>query len=67
MDKLLSDDPGTDEIEMTIRQKCRIISLRTFNSKGEEVDIYYSLVEKKFAYVKRNYGTRGYGHEIMTV
>ena len=50
MDKLLSDNTGTYEIEMTIKNRnAEVIGFQLFNSKGEEVDIYYNLVEKKFA------------------
>ena len=50
LDKLLSDNTGTYEIEMTIKNRnAEIVGFQLFNSKGEEVDIYYNLVEKKFA------------------
>ncbi len=50
MDKLLSDNTGTYEIEMTIKNRnAEVIGFQLFNSKGEEVDIYYNLVEKEFA------------------
>lgn len=35
---------------MTIKNRnAEVIGFQLFNSKGEEVDIYYNLVEKKFA------------------
>ena len=50
MDKLLADNTGSYEIEMTIKNRnAEVIGFQLFNAKGEEVDIYYNLVEKKFA------------------
>ena len=49
LDKLLNDNSGTYEIEMTIKNKdADVIGFQLFNSKGEEVEMYYNLAEKTF-------------------
>ena len=49
LDKLLNDNSGTYEIEMTIKNKdADVIGFQLFNSKDEEVEMYYNLAEKTF-------------------
>lgn len=47
LDKLIADNTGTYEIEMTIKIKMQRSSVSNANSKGEEVEMYYNLVEKE--------------------
>ncbi len=68
LDKLLSDNTGTYEIEMTIRNKnAEVIGFQLFNSQGEEVDMYYNLVEKKFTMDRTKSGAVSFSKEFPAV
>lgn len=68
LDKLLSDNTGTYEIEMTIKNRnAEIVGFQLFNSKGEEVDIYYNLVEKKFAMDRSKSGIVSFSQDFPIV
>lgn len=49
VDKLLEQNTGTFEIEMSItNNNAEIIGFQLFNTKGEELECYYNLIERKF-------------------
>lgn len=68
LDKLLADNTGTYEIEMTLKNKnAEIIGFRLFNSKGDEVDMHYNLVEKNFAMDRTKSGNVSFSKEFPAV
>ena len=68
LDKLLNDNTGTYEIEMTIQNKnADIIGMQLFNSKGEEVDLYYNKVEKQFSMDRTKSGNVAFSKEFPAV
>lgn len=49
IDNLVKDNAGTYEIELSItNNNAEVIGFQLFNSKGEELNCYYNLTEKKF-------------------
>ena len=68
LDKLIADNTGTYEIEMTIKNKnAEVIGFQLFNSKGEEVEMYYNLVEKKFFMDRTKSGDVSFSKEFPAV
>ena len=68
LDRLLSDNTGTYEIEMTFKNKnAEIIGFQLFNSKGEEVEIYYNLVDKQFAMDRTKSGDVSFSKDFPAV
>ncbi len=68
MDKLLTDNSGAYEIEMTIKNKnAEIVGFQLFNSKGEEVDILYNLIEKSFSIDRTKSGITSFSKEFPAV
>lgn len=68
LDKLLNDNTGTYEIEMTIQNKnADVIGMQLFNSKGEEVDLYYNMVEKQFTMDRTKSGNVAFSKEFPAV
>ncbi|WP_300701867.1 GH32 C-terminal domain-containing protein [Bacteroides sp.] len=68
LDKLLNDNTGTYEIEMTIQNKnADVIGMQLFNSKGEEVDLYYNVVEKQFSMDRTKSGDVAFSKEFPAV
>lgn len=56
------------EIEMTIKNKnAEVIGFQLFNSKGEEVEMYYNLVEKKFFMDRTKSGDVSFSKEFPAV
>jgi len=68
VDKLMTDNSGAYEIEMTIKNKnAEIIGFQLFNSKGEEVDVTYNLVEKSFSIDRTKSGITSFSKEFPAV
>lgn len=68
LNPLLNDNPGTYEIEMTIRNKdADIIGLQLFNSKGEEVEMYYDLTENRFVMDRTKSGETAFSKDFPAV
>lgn len=68
LDKLLLDNTGTYEIELTITNKnADVIGLLLFNSKGEEVDMYYNMVEKKFTMDRTKSGNVSFSKDFPAI
>ena len=68
MDKLFADNTDAYEIEMTIKNKnAEVIGFQLFNSKGEEVEMCYNLIEKKFSMDRTKSGNVSFSKEFPTV
>ena len=68
LDKLLNDNSGTYEIEMTIKNKdADVIGFQLFNSKGEEVEMYYNLAEKTFTMDRTKSGEVSFSKDFPAV
>lgn len=68
LDKLLNDNSGTYEIEMTIKNKdADVIGFQLFNSKGEEVEMYYNLAEKTFTMDRTESGEVSFSKDFPAV
>ena len=68
LDKLLNDNSGTYEIEMTIKNKdADVIGFQLFNSKGEEVEMYYNLAEKTFTIDRTKSGEVSFSKDFPAV
>lgn len=68
MDKLLTDNTGVYEIEMIIKNKnAEVIGFQLFNSEGEEVDMCYNLVERKFSMDRTKSGDVSFSKEFPAV
>lgn len=68
LDKLLNDNTGTYEIVMTIQNKnADFIGMQLFNSKGEEVDLCYNVVEKQFSMDRTKSGSVAFSKEFPAV
>ena len=68
MDKLFADNTDTYEIEMTIKNKnAEVIGFQLFNSKGEEVEMSYNLIEKKFSMDRTKSGNVSFSKDFPTV
>ena len=68
IDKLLAGNTGTYEMEMTIRNRnAEVIGFQLFNSKGEKVDIYYNLVEKRLAMDRTKSGIVSFSPDFPAV
>lgn len=67
VNSLLTDNAGTYEIEIKLRNKdADVIGFQLFNEKGEEVDMCYNLLENKFTMDRRNSGTTGFSPAFAT-
>ena len=56
---ILSDHMGTYEIEIKFKNNgADIMSFQLFNSKGEEVEMHYNLLDNTFTMDRRNSGLR---------
>lgn len=65
LDKLLADNNGTYEIELTIKNKnAEVIGFQLFNAQGEEVEMYYNLIEKKFTMDRTKSGAVSFSKEF---
>lgn len=68
IDNLLTDNTGTYEIEMTVKNRnAEVVGFQLFNSKGEEVDIYYNLIEKKFSMDRTKSGLVSFSPDFPVV
>lgn len=68
LDKLLTDNSGTYEIEMTIKNRnAEVIGFKLFNTQGEEVDMHYNLVEKTFSMNRTKSGDVAFSKEFPAV
>lgn len=68
MGELFKTPEGAYEIELSIKNKgADVIGLQLFNSKGEEVDFYYNLPEKKFMMDRTKSGITDFGKDFATV
>ena len=68
LDKLLNDNSGTYEIEMTIKNKdADVIGFQLFNSKDEEVEMYYNLAEKTFTMDRTESGEVSFSKDFPAV
>lgn len=68
IDQLFSDNSGTYEIEMTIKNKnAEVIGFQLFNTQGEEVGIYYNMIEKKFYMDRTKSGDVSFSKEFPAV
>lgn len=57
INSILPDNTGTYEIEIRFKNNnADVIGFQLFNSKGEEVDIFYNLLDNKFTMDRRNSG-----------
>lgn len=54
---ILASNPGTYEIIIKFKnQNADVMGFQLFNTKGEEVDMYYDLLENRFTMDRRNSG-----------
>ena len=68
MGELFKTPEGAYEIELSIKNKgADVIGLQLFNSKGEEVDFYYNLPEKKFMMDRTKSGITDFGKDFAAV
>lgn len=68
IDQLLPQNNGTYEIEMTIKNRnAEVIGFQLFNSKGEQVEMYYNLVEKTFSMNRTQSGDVAFSKEFPAV
>lgn len=68
MGELFKAPQGAYEIELNIKNRgADVLGLQLFNSKGEEVDIYYNLPEKKFMMDRTKSGIVGFGKDFAAV
>lgn len=68
MGELFKTPEGAYEIELSIKNKgADVIGLQLFNSKGEEVDFYYNLPEKKFMMDRAKSGITDFGKDFAAV
>ena len=68
IDKILGSDTGTYEIEMTINNKdAEFIGFKLFNTLGEEVDIYYNLIEKNLSMNRTKSGEVSFSKEFPAI
>lgn len=57
INQLLADNKGTYELEIKFKNNnADVMSLQLFNSKGEEVELYYNLLDNRFTMDRRNSG-----------
>lgn len=64
VDSLLSDNKGAYEIELELATgSAEIMGLKLFNEKGENVDIYISLPEKKLVMDRTKSGIVDFGKD----
>lgn len=57
INQLLADNNGTYELEIKFKNNnADVMSLQLFNSKGEEVELYYNLLDNRFTMDRRNSG-----------
>lgn len=57
INQLLADNKGTYELEIEFKNNnADVMSLQLFNSKGEEVELYYNLLDNRFTMDRRNSG-----------
>lgn len=67
INSLLPDNTGTYEIEIRLKNNnADVIGLQLFNSKGEEVEMYYNLPDNKFTIDRRNSGITGFSPSFAT-
>jgi fructan beta-fructosidase len=68
LDKLIDDNTGSYEIDLTIKNKnAEVIGFQLFNSRGEEVEMYYNLIEKKFYMDRTKSGMISFSKEFPSV
>ena len=64
---ILSDHTGTYEIEIKFKNNgADIMSFQLFNSKGEEVEMYYNLLDNTFTMDRRNSGATDFSKTFAT-
>lgn len=64
---LLSDNTGTYEIEIRFKNNnADVIGFQLFNSKGEEVEMFYNLLDNKFVMDRRNSGQVDFSKTFAT-
>lgn len=57
INQLLANNNGTYELEIKFKNNnADVMSLQLFNSKGEEVELYYNLLDNRFTMDRRNSG-----------
>lgn len=57
INQLLANNNGTYELEIKFKNNnADMMSLQLFNSKGEEVELYYNLLDNRFTMDRRNSG-----------
>ena len=62
---LIPDNEGTYEIELSLRnQNAAVAGFRLYNSKGEEVDMWYDMKENKFSMDRRKSGEVGFNENF---
>lgn len=65
MDPFLPGNNGCYEIELKIdSQNAEVIGWQLFNSKGEEVNMYYNLIEKTFSMDRSKSGLTDFSNEF---
>jgi len=68
VDPVLANNTGTYEIEIKLQNKdADIIGFRLYNSKGEEVDMFYNLFDNTFSMDRRNSGQVNFSKSFATV
>lgn len=64
---ILSDHTGTYEIEIKFKNNgADIMSFQLFNSKGEEVEMHYNLLDNTFTMDRRNSGATDFSKTFAT-
>lgn len=64
---LLSDNTGTYEIEIRFKNNnADVIGFQLFNSKGEEVEMFYNLLNNQFVMDRRNSGKVDFSKTFAT-
>lgn len=68
IDKLLSINSGSYEIELTIENKdAEFIGFQLFNTRGETVDMHYNLVERNFSMDRTKSGRVDFSPDFSAV
>lgn len=67
IDQLMSDNKGTYEITMTVRQKKQgNLSMRLMNEQGEEIEYSLDMAKRKLTCIRDKSGVAGFSKDFIT-